>query len=545
MKTRLLTNSVLLASMTSIAIAGTPLEAARDVGWDAATDPLRGKAVIADAVRGSLRIASLDSLELSTTGLDGQAVRDVVVNAVIGVAYVLVDSGFVVAIDVESGRILRRGTVAGSATHLTADFMRGELYVSKHGEATVAVVHARTLKTLAEIAVAGEPGPSTLDNRRGILYIVSATGGTVDVVDVDGRSLLARVSVGSNPGSAAIDEVTGKVYVNNVDDRTISVIDPATFVVTRTLAAGAGSTRATVSAVHRRYYLPSADDGRLSVIDMRDDTIIAVVPIGGEPYAAKLSATEDEVVVLTRHGAAAAIVDAATARVSRKLPSAAGARSIVLRDRLITLREPGTEADAGMLATTPIAVTDTALATEYVDARQAKFMHTANDVEARLLADGLYGEQWKRTLRFFRVWTAPSEDRVPVCQFSRMSDNAVDRVFSLPSECARLETDMTWTYEGTAYYVALPDANGHCAAGAEALHRLYTIGADGVATHRYVTHTGERDTLIASGWTAEGSGEPAVFACVPKLAREGVSSPTPELDERVRTPRIPPLPLVR
>ena len=188
--------------------------------------------------------------------------------------------------------------------------------------------------------------------------------------------------------------------------------------------------------------------------------------------------------------------------------------------------------------------TDIALATEYVDAERTQYLHSANDIEARLVADGLYGDHWQRTLRFFRVWTSGGEGRVAVCQFAKFEGDLLKRIYATPVECDALALDASWTHEGTAYYAALPDAYGSCPAGTEPLHRLFNQGRNGLAAHRYVTHAGVRDTMVAAGWLAEGIGDPAVFACVPALAAD---QPPPVVEDERRGIGwpIPPSPRIR
>ena len=311
---------------------------------------------------------------------------------------------------------------------------------------------------------------------------------------------------------------SGKVFVNNVADRTVSVIEPGTFDVVRTIYAGAGSTGGTISAVHRRYYLPNAADNRVSIIDTREDRIVALVTVGRGPSAVTLSAAEDAVYVLNREDASVSVLDPATSEVIGTLP--AGSRSpfaVALHDALLTMNGDGGFADA-TLAATPLAASDTALATEYIDSARAQYTHTANPLEARLVADGLYGDTWRRTMHFFRVWTTPGPDRSPVCQFSSPTGWDMDRVYAATAgECEALKRDLAWTYEGVAYYVMLPNSAGECSAGTEPLFRLYNGSRNGTVGHRYVREPGVRDTMVGAGWIAEGQGPAAVFACVPAL----------------------------
>jgi hypothetical protein len=49
------------------------------------------------------------------------------------------------------------------------------------------------------------------------------------------------------------------------------------------------------------------------------------------------------------------------------------------------------------------------------------------------------------------------------------------------------------------------------------LYRLYNGGKGGAPNHRYTTSAQTLAAMTASGWSAEGEGPGAVFACAPTL----------------------------
>ena len=63
-----------------------------------------------------------------------------------------------------------------------------------------------------------------------------------------------------------------------------------------------------------------------------------------------------------------------------------------------------------------------------------------------------------------------------------------------------------WTYEKTAFYVAVPGANGQCAPSTVPVYRLYNnrwMFND--SNHRYVTSARVREAMRAAGWIDEGA----------------------------------------
>ncbi len=98
---------------------------------------------------------------------------------------------------------------------------------------------------------------------------------------------------------------------------------------------------------------------------------------------------------------------------------------------------------------------------------------------------------------------SPSRRRAPTST-RRSPSNATD------SRAAR-----DWQYEGEAFFVDLPDANGVCAGTASQVYRLYNSGLGGAPNHRYATDPAVRAEMLAKGWVSEGLGPLGVIFCVP------------------------------
>jgi hypothetical protein len=136
------------------------------------------------------------------------------------------------------------------------------------------------------------------------------------------------------------------------------------------------------------------------------------------------------------------------------------------------------------------------------------------------------GLLWERTGESFGVWAYPAEGALPACRFfySSALDNggvSLDHFYTpYSAECAQLRAapDALWQYEGIAFYLQVPDANGHCPAGTAVLYRLYNNGIGGGPAHRFTTRAATIDEMRADGWIVEGSGPTFTFACVPSSA---------------------------
>ena len=123
---------------------------------------------------------------------------------------------------------------------------------------------------------------------------------------------------------------------------------------------------------------------------------------------------------------------------------------------------------------------------------------------------------WVRTGLTFNVWSVPGGARVPVCRFFTTAFAPRSSHFYTPfaNECAIVQGNPVWQYEGIVAYIDLPNAAGACAIGIP-LYRLYNNGMSGAPNHRYTTSMATRLQMIAQGWIPEGAGSLGVIGCVP------------------------------
>ena len=140
---------------------------------------------------------------------------------------------------------------------------------------------------------------------------------------------------------------------------------------------------------------------------------------------------------------------------------------------------------------------------------------TANPDEIRTLDNGTF-PGWVRTGLQFNAYSAPNVNSVPVCRFFGVAPNSAHFFTPFATECASTQADARWMLETTdAFDIALPAADGSCAAGMTPVYRLYNNGQGGASGHRYTTDAGVRAQMIGRGWVAEGLGADAVEMCSP------------------------------
>jgi plastocyanin len=162
----------------------------------------------------------------------------------------------------------------------------------------------------------------------------------------------------------------------------------------------------------------------------------------------------------------------------------------------------------------------TAVAVEYYYAAWNFYFVTASTEEIIALDGGTFGGVWKRTGQSFNVWNAATNGAAPTCRFFSTAFAPKSSHFYTPyaAECASLQGGTTWQFEGIAFYLQLPNADGLCPAGSIALYRLFNNGMGGAPNHRYTTSLATLNQMLATGWSFEGHGTTKVFACVPNAS---------------------------
>jgi hypothetical protein len=153
---------------------------------------------------------------------------------------------------------------------------------------------------------------------------------------------------------------------------------------------------------------------------------------------------------------------------------------------------------------------------EYYYAGFGHYFMTAFPEEAAALDAGAI-PGWVRTGESFAVETEAGADLLPVCRFFSKTFAPKSSHFYTPFsfECEPLKQQGVWDYEGIAFQLAIPDANGSCPAGRIILYRLYNEGMTDAPNHRYTTRVDIFAAMRGLGWTPEGNGTTFAFACVP------------------------------
>jgi len=160
----------------------------------------------------------------------------------------------------------------------------------------------------------------------------------------------------------------------------------------------------------------------------------------------------------------------------------------------------------------------TITAVEYYYAAWNFYFVTSDPGEIAALDGGAFGGLWKRTGETFNVWSNSTNGALATYRFFSIAFDPKSSHFYTPyiNEYNILRAGTAWEYEGIAFYVLLPDANGHCPAGTVILYRLYNNGMGGAPNHRFTISVATFNAMKAAGYQFEGNGLTGAYACVPQ-----------------------------
>ena len=520
--------AILLVCSAPLAVAAT--KATLTLGENTqglAVDSVARKAFVSNYATGTISVIDLDALTVRNTITVRTGVRRSLVSVALNRLYVVSDTvpGYLTVIDTKTEQIIADIVVGSNPRASIADFQAGEVYVRNLNSNSISVVNTASNTVTATIPLPAEPTDFTMNANVGKIYVLFASTKSVGVYDQKTRAFIRSIPVGNNPGSIISNEGSGRVVVLDINDRTLSIIDTAIDAVVITLPVGrvtAGNV-VEMNAIWAKAWVPNAGDGTVSVIDLVTNKVVATVAVGVAPIQVLSESSGGDVYVVNQGSDSVTVLDPNTNAVTGTIPVGGSPWRVAatrVNNELLVLNTNTTSApDTLTIADLQFTRTDTAVAVDYYHAGFNHYFHSAEPNEIALLDSGIFKNNWNRTYQFWRVWTQPAAGRFPVCRFFSTGFDPQSSHFFTPyaSECAGLQAGTVWQYEGTVFYIALPDPSGNCAADLTPLYRVYNNGMGGAPNHRYTISRVIRNVMLTAGWLAEGSGPDTVFACLPVL----------------------------
>jgi len=173
----------------------------------------------------------------------------------------------------------------------------------------------------------------------------------------------------------------------------------------------------------------------------------------------------------------------------------------------------------GVISVGSLPASPQAVAVEYYNAAWDMYFVTAGPGEIAALDGGLFGGVWQRTGETFAIWTDPADGLAPMCRFfsAAFGSKSAHLFTPNPAECAALQAGTEWQYEGVAFYVELPVADGVCPGVSVSLYRGYNKGMGGAPNYRFTTDYRVIYQMQTAGWSFDNNGDALIpFACLPR-----------------------------
>ena len=440
-----------------------------------ALDPVSRKAFVSNYTSGTLSVIGNDTDDVVSIPV-GANPRRLLHDANLQRTYIVNDTtpGTVTVFDARTNTVMATIPVGKRPRGISADFQRGEVYVSNQDSNTMSVIDTATNTVTATVPVGSSPFMGDVDTRLGRVYVVSQLDRVVHVIDQATKTVLAQVVTGRAPNAATVDERTGKVYVNNVTDQSVDVIDPVTFAKKTIVNTGAGSNFGSVTAVYHRYYLPNqtdfhGDDHRYRHRRDREGRAGRRVTAAGRDRQRRRRHLRREPARQLGHdpGCADRSGHRLVWRRRQSVAARPGHEPGVHTERETERARFGLDRDGNTLG-------DTAIATEYYHAAFIIISDSVGGVETACSRTACLA------MRGTARWTSSACGRRTVrtvSAYAVFSDafGAKSSHFNTPAgaECDSLKAGAVWQFEAMSYFVELPDAAGSCRSGTAPLYRAY------------------------------------------------------------------------
>lgn len=251
------------------------------------------------------------------------------------------DSSDVTVIDMNTDVILDRIACGDwSNPHMAVATLDGKyLLVTGTNANFVAIIDLKTRElTKVRLGLMPEHFDITPDGK--YAYIGNMAAGCVSVVDIEARKEVSRISGFFEPHGIVCLPNNSKVYVSNMGAHEVAVIDVEKQLVASRLEVGSAYVMARVDmdskmaeivgianptlTIDGRYaYAADGDSNQVAVIDTIDDSIVATIPVGDDPWRAYASPDGTKMLVPNNGDETISVIDTTTNKVIATFPGGA------------------------------------------------------------------------------------------------------------------------------------------------------------------------------------------------------------------------------
>jgi YVTN family beta-propeller protein len=251
------------------------------------------------------------------------------------------DSSDVTVIDMKTDVILDRIACGDfSNPHMAVATRDGKnLLVTGTNSNFVAIIDLKTREiTKVRLGLMPEHFDITPDGK--YAYIGNMASGCVSVVDIEAKKETSRLTGFFEPHGIVCLPDNSKVYISNMGAHEVAVIDVekqmvasrmdigSAYVMARVgmnvkMAEVVGIANPTLTIDGRYAYAADGDSNQVAVIDTIDDSVVATIPVGDDPWRAYASPDCTKMVVPNNGDETISVIDTATNKVIATFPGGA------------------------------------------------------------------------------------------------------------------------------------------------------------------------------------------------------------------------------
>lgn len=251
------------------------------------------------------------------------------------------DSSDVTVIDMNTDMILDRIACGDfSNPHMAVATRDGKnLLITGTNSNFVAIVDLKTRElTKVRLGLMPEHFDITPDGK--YAFIGNMAAGCVSVVDIEAKKETSRLTGFFEPHGIVCLPGSSKVYISNMGAHEVGVIDVETQRVASTLEVGSayamarvdmdsklaevvGIANPTLSIDGRYAYAADGDSDQVAVIDTIDDSVVATIPVGDDPWRAYASPDGTKMLVPNNGDETISVIDTTINKVVATFPGGA------------------------------------------------------------------------------------------------------------------------------------------------------------------------------------------------------------------------------
>jgi DNA-binding beta-propeller fold protein YncE len=236
-------------------------------------------------------------------------------------------------IDCASGSFLRSLPDHPGVAGVLIDSGQDRLFTSDRAAAQVSIYRCSDEELLARVSVGARPNGLAYDPDLGCLLAFNlgepvGENCTASVIDLDTYRVVATISLPGRPRWATYDPETRRVYANIREPAQILVIDPDAANNERVIAVPADGPHGLW--IDGTKLFCAADGGALVVLDRDTGTVLASIPLPGQPDVLMHDPDLAHMYVAIGEPGVICVVDSSRLQLVETVPTEAGAHTIAV-----------------------------------------------------------------------------------------------------------------------------------------------------------------------------------------------------------------------